>query len=185
MEKFELEKQLDGHPKSVSVEALKKVIEILEKCICKIKISNGCGTGFFSNIYLDDWESLRVLITNNHVLNQDDIKPGNKIKFSLNNEKEFFEIEIDEDRKTYTSLKYDVTIIEIKQKDNLKKDSFLEIDNDIYKDINLFRNKSIYFLHYPNGKEMKYAQGVIKCIYEDNYTKNIYAIVLQVHQEAL
>ena len=33
----------------------------------------------------------------------------------------------------------------------------------------LFRNKQIYLLHYPKGKEMQYSIGFIQNIDEENY----------------
>ena len=54
-----------------------------------------------------------------------------KIKFSLNNERINLEILINESRRTYTSEKYDITIIELNKNDGLKQDSFFEIDNKI------------------------------------------------------
>ena len=164
------EKDLFGHAKSISIMAMKVVIELTEKCICKIKCNDGGnGTGFFCNIVKDDWESYKVLMTNNHVLNEKDINIGEIIKFSMNNEKEKYEIEIDKDRRVYTNQEYDITIIEIKKNDGLKKESFLEIDNDIFKENieKIYKQESIYLLHYPKGKEMNCANGVIKRIYED------------------
>ena len=54
---------------------------------------------------------LRLLITNNHVLNEQDIIPGNTINISLNNGKIFKKIKIDTNRKKYTNKDLDVTII--------------------------------------------------------------------------
>ena len=82
------------------------------------------------------------------------------------------EITIDEKRKTFTSEKYDVTIIEMKPTDGIKLDSFMEIDKDIYKDNfkEIFKNKSIYLLHYPKGAEICKSEEVMKNIGLDNYT---------------
>ncbi len=78
---------------------------------------------------------------------------------------------IDEKRKIYTNDKYDLTIIEIKKEDGLKNDSFFEIDNRIFNNNKkVFIKQSIYLLHYPKGKEMKWSNDLIKTIYEDNYT---------------
>ena len=64
-------------------------------------------------------------MTNNHVLNIDDIQPGQTINFTLNNDDEEYNIPIDNDRKIYTNESFDVTIIEIKENDKLKKIHFL------------------------------------------------------------
>ena len=59
--------------------------------ICKIKKEKEkdiFGTGFFCKIpFPDQFTLLPVLITCNHVLDINDISIGNKINFSLNNEK--------------------------------------------------------------------------------------------------
>ena len=55
-----------------------------------------------------------VLITNNHVLEQKDININKKIKFEINDKKISKELMIGKNRITYTSIEYDITIIEIK-----------------------------------------------------------------------
>ena len=86
----------------------------------------------------------------------------------MNNNKINKQIIIDESRITYTSKKYDITIIEIKEKDGINKDSFLEIDNQIFNNNpnEYFRDKPVYLLHYPKGYEIKRADGTIKHIDE-------------------
>ena len=165
------EKNIEGQAKAVHDKTL---LNLVQKRICKIKCSEGNGTGFFLNINIDEFDySLRVraLITNRHVLNEDDIKPGKKISFSLNNDEEKYEIEIGKERKIYTSEIYDVTIIEIKDEDKLNKDSFFEIDDNIYNPNHNFNNKLIYLLYYPKGKGMLFQQGSIKNVdvKEKNY----------------
>ena len=88
----------------------------MESQICKIDCNDSeYGTGFFCFIPYE-WNScIKILITNNHVLNKNDISFGKKIKFSLNNEKIHYEIELDKSRKIYTNEDYDITIIEIKK----------------------------------------------------------------------
>ena len=128
------EKELKGNSKAKSIEAIKISLEQVEKSICKIKCNDyESGTGFFLNIInVNEWNSLslKAIVTNNHILKEDDLLNGKKIKFSLNNKKNY-EILIDESRKTYTSEKYDISIIEMKQKDGIAIDSFLEIDSRV------------------------------------------------------
>ena len=57
---------------------------------------------------------LKAIVTNNHVLKENDILKGKKIKFSLNNDENQYEIIIDESWKTYSSEKYDISFIEMK-----------------------------------------------------------------------
>ena len=167
------EKQISNMPTSVPYEALKILITKLEKNICKIECTNGgFGTGFFCNIPNGWNNTLKALLTNNHVLNKDDTLIGKIIKFSLNNGNISYEIKIDSSRKRYTSEKYDITIIEIREDDKLNQISFFDIDNQIFDNNSndIFKNMEIYLLHYPKGVRMEYSNGLIKSINEDHYT---------------
>ena len=173
-EKYIEEKILKNNPKSIPIRALDIIIPKSKENICKIYCNDGSqGTGFFCNIP-NDSGIMKVLMTNNHVLKEEDIQIGKTIKLSLNNEKIFYEILMDEPRKIYTNKIYDITIIELKQKDKLDKISFFDIDNRIFQENfrEIFLNEQIYLLHYPKGNEMEYSIGFIKSINEDNY--NIY-----------
>ena len=158
---YEKEKDLEGHSKSMSLEAMEIVAKQMKNCVCKIKFKvggkNGNGTGFFCNVLYDGWNSIRVLMTNNHILNESYILPGKEISFFMNNGKIQKKIIIDNSRKIYTSKKYDITIIEIKKEDDMKPDSFLGIDNEIFEETSVenFNKKPIYLLHYPKGIEIK------------------------------
>ena len=128
------EKLIKGQPIPVSLKGTKKVLFQMENCICKIYLNNGgIGTGFFCKIPFNN-NLLPVLITNNHVLNENDIDINKIINIMINNKVK--KIEIDNSRKKYTNSdkNIDVTIIEIKpNKDGIN--NYLEIDEeDIYKD---------------------------------------------------
>ena len=167
---FIREKHLINYAKSESIGDLKSFLEQMEKSVCKIYCPNGGdGTGFFCMIQ-NGWESLRFLITNYHVLSEENIEKGKKIKFSLNNEKIQLDIFIDDSRKIIPFEDYDITFIEIKENDRLEKISFLEIDNQSIKNKAIFANMPVYLLHYPEGIEVMKASGVIKNISENNYT---------------
>ena len=157
---YHKEGDIPGHVKKTNLDIQMNIIKQMKESVCKIYGSKLNGTGFFCVIQnMKEWSSpnLYVLMTNNHVLCEEDIKPNKIIKISYNNENKNLEIIIDNSRKTFTSEKYDVTIIEIKQNDGIKSDSFLEIDKDIYKTIlekYLKKNQYIYCII---PKEMKYV----------------------------
>ena len=51
----------------------------MDKNICRIKIDNIQGTGFFSKIpFPDNNNMIQVFITNNHIIDEDIIKNKNK-----------------------------------------------------------------------------------------------------------
>ena len=126
----------------------------------------GKGTGFFCNIkYKNTNKSFPALITNYHVLNENDIKPGNQFKISFYHNKilKNKDIKIGKNRLVYTSKKYDTTIIELKdEKYDIKK--FLDIDQRIFQDNSnvLFYGNSAYVLHFPGNKSASVSYGVLK-----------------------
>ena len=71
---YEQEKDLVNHSKSMSLEQLEMVANQMKNSVCKIRFKiggkSGHGTGFFCNFHYDGWNSIKVLMTNNHVLNE-------------------------------------------------------------------------------------------------------------------
>ena len=160
-------------PIPVSIGNSKIILFQMENCVCKIYLheeNDGIGTGFFCKITFNN-NLLPVLITNNHVLNENDINNNNKIlKLMVNNK--IKKIKIDNSRKIYTNPDedIDITIIEIKPNED-GINNFLEIEkDDIYQDketIELeYKKKSIYIMHYPND-ELKVSYGLIKDIFDN------------------
>ena len=146
-----------------------------EKFLCKIQSRTlGFGTGFLCKIPFPNKNDisgfLPVLITNNNIIDNDDIAIGKTLFFYLGNEK--YSIEIDNSRKIYINDKYNIIIIEINEKDKLKINSFLEIDNNVYRDKldAIFIGKSVYLFYFQNGKELKYSSGSMKNIDNNNCT---------------
>ena len=165
----ENESFLTGYPNPINYKCTKKILDQMEKNICKIKIEDNQGTGFFCKIPFPDLNNmLTVFITNNHIINQKyldkedakiqlDIKEkSNKININLNN------------RIKYTNEEYDITIIEIKEKDNIN--NYLELDDIIIDDIlnnnnqnKEYEDKTIYIIQYPKG-ELSVSYGILSSI---------------------
>ena len=168
--KYKKQKLVKAVPISVPYRSLNLISNQSENNVLKITNENDeKGTGFFCLIpFPDKFNQLLTLITNNHVLDKDDIKIGKIIKFS--SEKQDYQIKIDEQRKCYTSEEYDTTIIEIKKEDGININKFLEIDEDIFNDNanEIFSKSSIYIMHYPNGNENQISFGVNKGISLNN-----------------
>ena len=148
-----------------------KITRQMEKCVCKIHKNGYNASGFFLEIPFDE-SKIKVLVTNNHVLKENDIQDNKIISFSINND--IKAINIGKERMRYTSKKYDVTIIEIKESDELKDIvEYLEIDDinskvikEKYKLLsndhlnNLYKNESLYTLNYYEGKEIMLSYGL-------------------------
>ena len=166
------ESLLIGYPNPLSYECTKKIIEQMEKCICKIKIGKIQGTGFFCKIPIPNKNNmLPAFITTNHIINKEflyqkdakiflDIKEKSYIKeLNLNN------------RKKYTNEEHDITIIEIKENDEIN--NYLELDDIIINDIlnnnnrnKEFIDKTLYIIQYPES-ELSVSYGILESIYED------------------
>ena len=173
-EEYQKEIDIENHPNPISLEQMEYIIKQMKKSIYKIKCDNGYGTGFLCLIpFPTKLNLLPTLITNNHVLSENSIAVNQKIEYSYNDNKEYNSIIIDKNRKKYTNEDYDITIIEIKpNEDKIDLNSFLEVDDGIYEEnINqIYKQKSIYILHYPQSGNIKISSGVIKSIHKDNYT---------------
>ena len=74
-------------------------------------------------------KKISVLMTNNHITNENIIEDNKFIKVTLNDEKEEKNIEINKN-KFYTNISNDIAIIKINpENDNIK--DFLELDENI------------------------------------------------------
>ena len=175
-----LEKCFEDYPSIVTTEKTKLILNQIENCICKIYINEGgYGTGFLC--YIENKrdknkneEKIPVLITNNHIIGDEQINKNQQLKISFNNDKRWENLNLDRNKiKIYTSKKYDTTIIEIKKKE-LNTNSFLEIDDRVYKEgyEYIFKKKGAYIIQYPNDFPASVSYGVIKDINETNEIKH-------------
>ena len=124
------EKYINNSVIPVSIDKSEKIIHQMKQCICKI-YGKKMGTGFFTKIPYGS-QLLPVLITNNHVINRNDINNENSISISLNNEKEYKNIKLDDSRIIFNDEKLHVTFIEIKENiDNINSNNYLEIEESI------------------------------------------------------
>jgi hypothetical protein len=136
-----------------------------------LEVGDGVGCGFFCKINIHDI-IIPVLITCNHVLNEDYIKKKNIsfVFFSYYSSKGNTEaiIDLNIQRIIFQDKELDVTIIEIKEEDNLDIYSFLEMDNSIKVNNPQILNHKVYLLHYPKGVEdVQFSQGKINNLLND------------------
>ena len=181
----ENEVDLKGYPNYVGHECLIKIMEQMEKNICSFRIGNSIGTGFFCKIpFPDENNMLKVFLTNNHLIND---KLLYKQDFTISIKSKIYEnkkINLN-DRLKYTNIEYDTTIIEMKEQDYIG-DNYLELDDDILKDIinseynnDKYLEKTLYIIQYPLGK-LSLALGTLEkideqkqhCFYHKCNTKN-------------
>jgi len=142
----QLENLLNKYPLPVTIDKTEKILNQMKNNICKIENKKGNGTGFFCKIFNQE-----LLITNNHVIDEEILKNDNIIKVKLNDGKKDIKKYI-KIKDYYTSEEYDTTIMEIED----ESIQYLEIDDDIFdENIKIF-NESIYIIQYPKyGDEQK------------------------------
>jgi hypothetical protein len=106
----------------------------MEKNICKIKVGNDEGTGFFYKVPFPDQNNiLKVLITANHVLYDKTLyNEEESISILINEEKQERLLSLS-NRIKYSSRGYNISIIEIKEEDKIN--NYLELDDKILNDI--------------------------------------------------
>ena len=162
------EKYTNASPDPISLKQTENILEQMKSnSICRI---NDKGTGFFVKI---PYKSilLPVIITTNHIINEDDIQGNRNISILLNNDKKIKTIKLDNNRLKYTNEKLDITIIEIKEKvDNLNND-YLELEDNIINYLKLdkielnktespdYLDESIYLLNYHKDKDIYVSYG--------------------------
>ena len=172
------EKELKDKPKVISYETTEIIIDQMKKNICKIKMRDGSqGTGFFCKIPFPDKDNLLpVLITNNHVINQELLqKEDEKVSLTIKNNKKVKTINLN-NRITYTNPDYDITILELKEEkdeikdylelDELLLENILDSNNDNEDSNQIFKDNTIYIIQYPEG-ELSVSFGVINNINEN------------------
>ena len=89
----------------ISIDSTAKILELMKsKVVCKILRENKfCGTGFFCYIPIGS-EKFPVMITCNHIINDEFLKGNKSITIEFNNEQK--EININDNRKIYTNERY-------------------------------------------------------------------------------
>ena len=164
---------INGDPSFVPDE----LIDILRECVVRIEIKNPhvISSGFFIKISLK-MKEYKFLFTCFHSIPQEMI--DSKIKISIyygkKNEEVKKKIILDSDNrfiKAYKNL--DVTIIEIKEEDNISEHRYLYPDLNYKMGLQHYLNAQVYTAGYPNVKIHKgdkhYSAGIIKIISSNGY----------------
>ena len=167
MENIKKEKVLINSTGPIFINTAERIIYQMKNCLCKIICKNGRGSGFFCKIpYPDQSHLLPVLITTDFVIDSE-VKEGNSIEISLNDDYEFRKIKL-KNRKIYMNEEMNSAFIEILPEDKIN--NFLEIDNNLFKDDNsleyIYKGTTIYILHYPKGERAAMNSGIFKRLIE-------------------
>jgi len=144
----------------------------MKSSICLIKINNGggevLGTGFFIKLPIPSKEKpMYGLMTNNHVLDFESIKPGNVVSVCINEFKK--DIILNENNFIFSSELVDVTFIQLNNNvisDIIFNNPYLKFLNPCFNSCN--EKDIIYIFQYPKGN-LSYAKGRIHSISRFNY----------------
>ena len=141
------------------------ILQQMKKSVCRISCNKNHGTGFFCKIEQNK-KKIPVLITNYHIIDDETVDSGEKIKCYLGDEKTLNLIKVDKNRKIYSSSinKYDIMILNIYDRDNIKNINYLELDDYLLTSNSFDRYESIYMLHYPSRPNItvSYGNGIEK-----------------------
>ena len=138
------ELEIDGGDNlEISKETERKLFEKGKLATCKIITEKGNGSGFFCVIPFKN-EKIKMLFTNNHVLNNESIQVGNIIKCAYKEKIKI--IEITEERFCHTNSELDYTCIQIFNDDKIEDFYEIEIENN-----DNYLNEDICIMQYPKG----------------------------------
>ena len=165
------EKELRKYPNAITYECTEKILDQMKSKVCNIKIKKGLGTGFFCKIPFPTKDKLLpVLITNNHIIDEKVLESKDIPIFIYTKESRTFKQFKLNNRLCYTSKEYDVTIIQIIEKDEINH--FLELDENVIENItdiknnindnsnNIYINENIYLIQYPEG-DLSVSYGIL------------------------
>ena len=155
----------NGKNSPMTKSELINLMKIGENSMVKIYSNQGTGSGFFCMINDPNIDFKYALFTNNHVLDKENIKIGERI--SLEYKSELKNFLLDENRKVFTNEDLDYTCIEIKKEDNFK--DFFLIDENILNDNGYnYENQDILILQFPKGGEISFSEGKILELNKNN-----------------
>ena len=168
---------MEYYPKSVSKKCTNKILEQMNKMehliykIYKNQEKNttlNFGLGIFCKIKRYK-KYIPVLITRYQIIDEEYLENNKEIKISLDNKDKMVEFT----DKYYTNKEYDLSIIEIKEKEE-NKINYLELDDSLYneddEDAIIYNKESIYIIHYDEKNEISVSYGTINYINNSSLT---------------
>ena len=176
-------KTTDG-PDALNKKQSKEILREQSQTLYQITTDKKKGSCFLCKVP-NKGNEIFLVITCNHVLDETQMEPGKEIKIYCTDDddnKQFKTIKFAKNRTTYSigsinGEDVDVTIIEVWPKvDGFNEQDFIQIDKDLMSDNIevLYKNESVYLLHYKDGKESTFSLGVIKNVLKGGKTYTLY-----------
>ena len=82
---MEDEKKIKGSPDYISISGTETILNQMKNSICKIKINQTNGTGFFCKIPYGN-NTMNVLMTNYHILNEEYYNQNEELDLFVNDD---------------------------------------------------------------------------------------------------
>jgi hypothetical protein len=156
---------IDGY---LSLTSKDKLSQLMKTSIGFITFNNTGGTGIFVKLPIPSKEKpLYGLLTNNHVLDADCLKPGNSFTIGVNNIK--LDVVLNENDFIFTSKLIDVTFIQLNNQfiNKYLIHSLIIFLDPCYDEVGKV-DDTIYIFQYPKGI-LSFAEGRIQSISGFNY----------------
>ena len=160
---------------TISSEKLNIILPQSHKCFCKIINNKINQAGYLCKIPFPDSNNLKFVLIVNNYLFKEFIEKEKIIQFE-NFDHYLYKINIDESRFIYNNRQFNITIIEIKEDDGLDINSFLEIDDQIFKENlkEIYKEQSdIYTIKLSSNELIQISKGIILKIIDDKFDSNI------------
>ena len=138
--------------------SLKNMEKYPKKTNATCKLITGKGTGFFCELQLQN-NTMKVLLTCNHVLTENLIKNNSTITFK--HQDTIKNLKINEKRFVCTNEDLDYTCIQILNEDDLH--DYFKIDSNIKKNPNeIYYNELFAIYQCPEGNDISLSEGKIE-----------------------
>ena len=158
-----------GDTIEIPEETKNKLLKKSEKSTCKIMTLSDDGMPLNGTAFFAKFKNLNkiFLFTNNHILNENKIKPESRIKSNYMGKIKQFELK---NRLCFTNIQLDYTCIEIKEEDKIE--DFFEIEDQEKKRNDEYDAEDVALAQYPKGGILKIIAGHLINI-EAQYIKHL------------
>ena len=151
----------------ISMDVSNKIL----KSICKITVKKSNVVGFATGFFMKISEDKKYLITNNHVISQENINWD--IEIEIYNHETMKLNPNNRDIKYFPGVK-DITMVEIKKNDSIYNNiEFLNYDLNYKRGYEIYEDAIIITIQHPFGENAEVSSGRIVKVNENEFDHNI------------
>ena len=152
---------------------ISKTKECVSKSLCKIMLNNNVsGTGFLIKFFKSQ-EKFFCLMSCEQIISKQLIQNKEKIGFYYNNENEYKEIILDQNKryiKNFEEIDIDATIIEILEKDKIEEENFLLPDINHMNNLTKLNKEIIHIPRFPSERNIELSEYKIVKLNKNEFT---------------